>query len=878
MRRFWEDRVESSAAMDVSQSPLVASPASSFGNGADDNTAETTTSRCELFHQRYYLLGHKWNSRRPAYHHTQTREFSSSATTLDDRGGDEEPAASRNGRGFAPGPDPASPPRPWLDPNRDLKDRAAQFLDSPKVHPAAHKDITPLIRQLCKTGTLEGMRLATDIVERLVVEKRRMYEEGGEGGGGESERVLVCIPAKRWEILLYGWGVMASSPSTQHHRVAEVRMKDVLRRAIEEANWDEERYIDVVVDDAGGDVGDEEDGNLKQHRRVHRRQTQLESLPTVDIFNTYLHGLAQVAKGSRSVAVPNRAWEVLEAMRNNCDRWRCRPNTKSFTHVLVACANSQHHRSGRLALDVLRKMHDAHREDKRNYEAQYGVPYHSLNPKMNKRKIVTPDVLTYTVTMKALIDSGRDAHMALDLMRELSKLADCADDDGLEGGNDFYYLSEQLDMHVFVTAISALSKLIETERKKRRLDYAQQAEKILCAAIDFVKSKQQKLPTSGVSSDGDDETSTWKASDSGGYNCLLPAFHACLDAWSRAYVPEAPERCERILRMMLAGAGVGSEVDNLYPPDTGNDTNNDDELLITTSSSEHLIPKPDTAAFNCCLFAWSRANKFHDDAAEKASELLLWQHELCDKGVLGSESVPDFQSYALAILARSHSPKNVQSKAQDARRILDTMLNNVSEKVKPSRNPTAPFSAVLSAAAKTPPSSPPVVSRRERTTPKAGDGETANSENASHDYGDFFNSVVETESEVYSLAAQTYQEVVNDAHKIGTEPDHHFVAAMLRCIAQHCDAKSAERKYMASSVFETACQQGHVSRLVVDGLVAAFGEEDGGKKEDVMAAMNLKKMPRLWYRNVPSSFRYYGEKRKRSSTRGSRDRVYSVAR
>jgi hypothetical protein len=159
---------------------------------------------------------------------------------------------------------------------------------------------------------------------------------------------------------------------------------------------------------------------------------------------------------------------------------------------------------------------------------------------------------------------------------------------------------------------------------------------------------------------------------------------------------------------------------------------------------------------------------------------------------------------------------------------LDEMLDKVKRgEMEVTRNAAAPFSALISAAAR------------------------CGSEDASASEEDGFKSIVTTETDPFSIAAATYNDLQTGAHGLGVSPDHHTYAAFLRCIAQHCDPKSSEREPAARKVFDDACQSGEVSRLVIEGLRAALGYS-----LHTISGMHPKQQrPRFWSRNVPSSFR-----------------------
>jgi hypothetical protein len=230
--------------------------------------------------------------------------------------------------------------------------------------------------------------------------------------------------------------------------------------------------------------------------------------------------------------------------------------------------------------------------------------------------------------------------------------------------------------------------------------------------------------------------------------------------------------------------------------------------------------------------AWAKANFFHANAAAKAEERLLLQHELCSATELSKDAMPDFQGYALVILAHSYS-RNPQ-KVIDARRLLDSLLEHVKVGgIKVSGKSSAPFSAVLSAAAQSPPC---VIGA-----------------SPSKEALDWFNDVVDTTTDAFAIADKTYRELRDDSYGIGVAPDHHAFGAFLQCIAKHTSPESAEREAKARMVFDDACEAGHVSRLVVEGVKDCVGQS----MRDI-PGLESNELSRFWTRNVPRVWRYKG--------------------
>jgi len=155
------------------------------------------------------------------------------------------------------------------------------------------------------------------------------------------------------------------------------------------------------------------------------------------------------------------------------------------------------------------------------------------------------------------------------------------------------------------------------------------------------------------------------------------------------------------------------------------------------------------------------------------------------------------------------------------------------------RNPNAPFSALLSVIARSPPGS-------RINKPKPGENEEDETTGPIH-------SILDTETDCLSIATKLYNLVLDDTFGIGTHADHHLMSAYLRCIAAHCPPDSAERGATAKRVFEDACQAGEVSRLIVKALAEALeGTSDQHVVRDLQAQG---RRPNSWIRNVPAAFR-----------------------
>jgi hypothetical protein len=163
--------------------------------------------------------------------------------------------------------------------------------------------------------------------------------------------------------------------------------------------------------------------------------------------------------------------------------------------------------------------------------------------------------------------------------------------------------------------------------------------------------------------------------------------------------------------------------------------------------------------------------------------------------------------------------------------LLDSLLDSLGRgQVSVTRNPTAPFSAALTAISDS--KTQWTVSESSRLTE------------------DGFTSTVDTQSDPYTIAKTIFTQVENDSHRIGTSADHHAVTAYLKCIVAHCAPGSTEREHAACHVFENACDAGQVSRSVIQ----AFKDALGPKAKD-FPELQAKSLPRSWSANVSAKFR-----------------------
>jgi hypothetical protein len=338
--------------------------------------------------------------------------------------------------------------------------------------------------------------------------------------------------------------------------------------------------------------------------------------------------------------------------------------------------------------------------------------------------------------------------------------------------------AEVADRIHYNLGLKAMAKEIEnTKNPRERLRIAQQAEELW-----------SEVPE-GASADQDDVASP------------LSTLNACLDVWSRAYVAEMGPRAETILQDVL---------------------------------SRGLVP--DGVTFHTVIRAWSKSTKFHGaEALARVQATLEFQHALADQSA-GQLPHPDYQTYALAILAYA-GQKDTKSATESASSLLTAMQRAATEhRLTVSGNPCAPFAALLSVTAG--------AARRSAPQPKEEDPQAML-------WSDGAGSTKledRKDEDPYDLARRIYQQVVMENNTDGLRPDHHFYAAFLRNVRAHGGpTNSVDRQTTAQQVWTQACEDGQVSRLVWSVAKDIIPKE--------AAAMDDHKLARYWWRNVEPRWR-----------------------
>lgn len=772
--------------------------------------------------------------------------------------------------------------KPWLDVRAPLALRVQSLLSAPPMlHPAdaTSEEVYHLIQQCCKCESqrqpsnsssveasketvtpLQGLTWAQDVLERLVLEKKQRLSPGATRmmktpppvneptqstssiATGSWDPSELAVPWKLWNLILFGWARQLSTKERGNHgmqtatvkRIAPMRMRQVLERALEEALWDEQ------VAEAG-----KHPRGLKSaasDETNYRKDASIRSVPTVELFNTYLHGLAESAAGVRTAH--RQAISTLSQMQELHEQrgWHCRPNTRSYTQALLACANAarshSYHKATEsetpayMALSLLRQMKVVHESEKKAYLEQYQVPYDTHHPLRNRRRIVTADTIAYTTTMHVLVHTisflssnqprrrvfqRQQQELVKRVLDLLQEMMDCRDG------------TARVDSAAFVVAQQALAKLAASNQQtpSGRVRAARHCHRLLTRRLELAARYQAMLDdhsgrehSTGEHSDGLIQLIASDMIDADG---LRVSFNVCLDAWSKSEASTAVEECESILKTML--------------------------------STEAFSMLPDSDSFRACLHAWSVS--LDPSAADSAYELLKLQKELVASGALPNNALPDFQSYAIVILtvARSNAIGGSEKVAR-ARALLEELIEGIKGgTIKAERNATAPFTAVLTAAAHSLEVSEP--------SPVLGHPGSENLVDTNEDNE-------RLREAIYSVALETYQEVKDDKFSVGARPDHHLYAAMLRVVAAAFPVQSphpnasistvrkslpTERVTMADRIMKDAQATGQVSRLVLQAWSNALASTVDASIHDIVGEEE-NQLPKLWVRNVNPAFRY----------------------
>eukprot|EP00980_Cylindrotheca_fusiformis_P001751 scaffold405_cov132-Cylindrotheca_fusiformis.AAC.3 len=673
--------------------------------------------------------------------------------------------------------------RIWLDPSTKLEVRVNKFVNRRlgTMHPLDIRLASvDLIRECGKLNSFEGMKYAHDILDRILEEKRYTHQSDS------NSRSLLFVAERPFQVLMYGWANLC-----QNVPLAPQRMREVLDLMVQEAEYDETVKRELK---ANGKIDGEALHDLPSCE------------PTVDIYNTLLQGLVQAS--FRSIAAASEAEEVLSAMigRNRKRGWHTKPNTKTFTLAMTAFSKTRHVTAGNRAESILRRMQKYHEQERQLYREETGVEYDRSDPSSNRRQIVTPDTLAFSVVIQAHAQSDADGstEKAVALLSEVLE----SEDPALEP-----------DGFIFANTINAFARLASKKKsEKARLATAERAEELVWLMVDELKHAQSEKASMmenviGKQSDSDEESPSRTSSSPlksklGQQLASVIPFNACLNVWAQSNTSESAARAEDLLHKML---------DPVFFQDTG------------------IVPS--ISSFNTCMQAWAKAARDEPDAPERAEELLTLLASLDDGSGGTGHTRADVGSYSTVMTAFAKSKR--ADKVAQVRRLLDSLLSSYKNHGIAGRLSAVPFTVLLNAVAHSP-----------------------NSQEMDDDqvlFAPDSDGVIEMDDDPYTIALETYLELQEDLHDLRLRADHMTYATMLDVVAKHTEIESIERRQRIDRVFEDARSSGQVSSSVVTSLMRACPSQDMLqtllKVRDPMSISNINALPREWTRHVPPRFR-----------------------
>ena len=752
------------------------------------------------------------------------------------------------------------PRRLWLDPKSSIKDRVEIFVHKTPLGSLHPLDFSigsiDLIKQSCKLDSFEGMKYAHDILDRLIDEKHHVNsmllsalkendDDDGSVSAMDNTKPLV-IADRPFKFVMFGWACMSHKV-----KVGPQRMREVLDLMIQEDEYDKQVRQEWEFsrkgqstallssshsgDQSGGtndDLSSGTDNNLDDY-------PDRTCEPTVDIYNTLIQGLSNAAK--KSIASAIEAEGVLSTMdrMNRTRGWHTRPNTRSYSLVLGAYANTRHPTAGDRAEAVLREMTDRHVFEKQAYEDEYGVEYDLRDPASNRRHVVTPDIVAYTTVMKAYAQSdlAGSAEKALALLTELL-------DHEESEKNEENALIIQTDSFAFSTVIQAFARMAAKKRNaKERFEAAQRAEEIALLLVDKIanskKDSKSTLDTNEEDQDHEDEKSRSRLTGS-----IVP-FNAAINAWAQSFTKESADRAEALLFRLLQ-------------PKT--------QDLIET--------RPDSVTFNSVAQAWAKAAKSDDSAPDRAEEMLkilraFPNDDNSKDGSNDSSSLenhqrrgpsPDAQTFVAVMNAYANSRR--KDRIFHVHRLLKELTDEFPHKVT-----AIPYTVLFKAVANFDPSESFI------SGDSVGVQEAAGTDWAVGDS----HSVPSSSADPYAIALECYTDLIqpdvnafNDMspsmakpkRRSGMKVDHFVFATMLDVIRQHTDSESIERRQRVEEIFYDACQAGEVSSLVLKALQNTCPTpyiqellQQRGRDSIGVTIETINILPREWTRNVPQDFR-----------------------
>lgn len=585
-------------------------------------------------------------------------------------------------------------------------------------------------------------------------------------------------------------------------------------------------------------------------------------------YNNVMHAYA-VCHGGRQAA--EKAEAILQRMMKACQEYEPNdatfappePNTQSFNIVINAWAKSAEPDSGRHAEGIVARMEQWFLECKENsvYHgavgnartmsgvidawAQSGVhgaeervlsilmytierQRASLRAKRDgvphsEGSVVKPNVIMFNSVIHAWVNSNRGqegAEQAEGILRMMEKLAESNELGEVDENN-----SDDVGLKPNTRTLSlVIDAWAQSENTDKTGEAAQHAQDILDMMEKLYREGQDVKPS-------------------------YVSFTSCIAAWSRSVRhPDAAERAEALLDRLL----------NLYE-ETGdkdfNPTTSTFNAVISAFAKSERVDsierakaiferlkdfcKPDVYSYNSVINAYAKKGE-----GLAAKMLLQEMEDACDSG--NSTACPDLATYNTVIHALSKSSR--LGSAEEAEELLSkikTLTNQGRTDLKPT---PATYTSVITAWAR---ARQPENSYR--LLRAAIDAYTAGDENMKPDVKMFTAAInacartrlkfTEHKRRVLKIAIQTFEELKSTA-EFGNPNDVTYRFLMKSCIELSVDP--AEKSRLLRAIFQQACQDGMVSKLVVATL------SEGVARDEFVAIVGCdRRYPYEWSRKIP---------------------------
>ena len=691
--------------------------------------------------------------------------------------------------------------RMWMDMQAPLEERVNRFINLPlgEIH---HLDIKltslELIKACGKQNSFEGMKKAQDVLDRLIEEKKYVNNSPE-----AADTTFVVIPDRPFKMVMYGWANMCRKVE-----LAPQRMREVLDLMIQEAEYD--KKISATVDSStrieedqsysNDDSNNDGDGNDGGSHDDTQHDDLYVELSCEPTVDIYNTLLQGLSEAAtRSIQAAIEAEYALSKM-DKMNRTRGW-HTKPNT------------RSYSLVMSAYTKTRHATAGDRAESVLRRMIERHEHEKQVYFEEYgVEYNIVDLEQNNRIIVTPDTVAYTTVIQAHGGSDSSDSAE-------KAFVLLKELIqsdnpalvpDSFAFATTINAFSKMADRKKSPRdRVEAAQRAEDILWMMVDIMKENNQE----------DSNNSHLSGS-------IVP-FNACLNGWAKSFTPESPLRAEDLLHRIL-----------------------DPELQSI------IRVQPNTVSFNTCMQAWAKACKFEDSAApEKAEELLRLLINLSNDSVDSPEADnkdwklrPDIRSYVTVMNAYALARK--EDSVVQTRRLFSELIREgrgtyFDSGGKDKMN-AYPFTIILKAAANA-------------KTKDSGSDETEDE----NPFGslDIDDGVTPVE-DPYTIALETYNDLLNDTHDLGVFADHFAFSEMLAVVAKYTAAESIERRQRIEEVFQDACNAGQVSSVVIRAMQKACPNDivmadllrlRGHSSVASIESINI--FPKQWTSRVPHEFR-----------------------